>query len=158
MKTTIKHNAPRVWAWEVTDGARGFGGVTTTRANVRALVRSSKRALAALVVATIAACGARPVRRTLPSVVVRGARERRAVGDRSVRHVPRHAGMPGRQGAAVKRLPVCPRCLGETPGIPAGDPGHPHPGPFTRDVCEKCQRAIDQANAYGRDARFTPGQ
>ena len=68
MKTTIKHTAPRVWSWEVTDGARGFGGVTTTRANVRALVRSSKRALATLVVATIAACGARPVKRTLPSV------------------------------------------------------------------------------------------
>ena len=68
MKTTINHTAPRVWSWEVraADG-RGFAGVTTTRANVRALVRSSTRALAALVVATVAACGARPVRRTLPS-------------------------------------------------------------------------------------------
>jgi hypothetical protein len=34
--------------------------------------------------------------------------------------------------------PVCPRCLGVEPGKPAGDPDHPHPGPFTAEVCEAC--------------------
>lgn len=34
--------------------------------------------------------------------------------------------------------PVCPRCLGVEPGKPAGDPEHPHPGPFTAEVCEAC--------------------
>lgn len=34
--------------------------------------------------------------------------------------------------------PVCPRCLGVEPGKPAVDPEHPHPGPFTAEVCAAC--------------------
>lgn len=36
---------------------------------------------------------------------------------------------------------VCPRCLDETPGKPAGDPARPHPGPFTADLCAECEAA-----------------
>jgi len=41
-----------------------------------------------------------------------------------------------------KRQRVCPRCLGISPGIAAGDPGNPHPGPFTRELCESCERRV----------------
>lgn len=43
--------------------------------------------------------------------------------------------------------PVCPRCLDVEPGIAAGDPDHPHPGPFTRELCAACAaRAKPNAN------------
>lgn len=35
--------------------------------------------------------------------------------------------------------PVCPRCLNISRGIAAGDPEHPHPGPFTRELCSACE-------------------
>ena len=40
--------------------------------------------------------------------------------------------------------PVCPRCLGVEPGKPAGDPDHPHPGPFTAEVCAACAVETEQ--------------
>ena len=68
MIVKVQHPAPRVWAWEVrtADSARGFGGVTTTRANVRTLVRDARRALA-LAVALVGCTHATSARRTLPS-------------------------------------------------------------------------------------------
>lgn len=58
------------------------------------------------------------------------------------------------QGAAHEQLtkeehpeyrpPVCPRCLGVEPGKPAGDPEHPHPGPFTAEVCASCEDVLSK--------------
>lgn len=40
--------------------------------------------------------------------------------------------------------PVCPRCLDIEPGSPGGNPERPHPGPFTKDLCAPCSRAVER--------------
>lgn len=45
-------------------------------------------------------------------------------------------------GDAGAWRPVCPRCLDVAPGIPAGVPDAPHPGPFTPDGCAACDRVL----------------
>lgn len=51
----------------------------------------------------------------------------------------------------VIAVPVCPRCLDLTPGTPAGDPEHLHPGPFTDELCSSCSRAVEaDLRAEGR--------
>lgn len=49
-----------------------------------------------------------------------------------------------RRIANAPRDPVCPRCLGVEPGKPAGDPEHPHPGPFTAEVCAACEDVLSK--------------
>ncbi len=46
--------------------------------------------------------------------------------------------------------PVCPRCLNVKPGISAGDPDKPHPGPFTREVCSVCAFTTDEKTEISR--------
>lgn len=52
-------------------------------------------------------------------------------------------------GRAVSRsvaavVPVCPRCVGVTPGEPCGYPDLPHPGPFAAKLCSPCEIAVER--------------
>jgi len=63
-----------------------------------------------------------------------------------------HIGCPGKAA-----LPVCPRCLGVEPGKPSGDPAKPHPGPFTTDLCEACEKVTaDRSAVPTRAAKKKP--
>lgn len=42
-------------------------------------------------------------------------------------------------------MPVCPRCLDVTPGVPAGDPNAPFSGRLAETLCGPCGRALEHA-------------
>jgi hypothetical protein len=50
---------------------------------------------------------------------------------------------PATPSALQASAPVCPRCLDIAPGVPAGDPTNPHPGPFADEARDWCECAID---------------
>jgi hypothetical protein len=52
--------------------------------------------------------------------------------------------------------PVCPRCLDETPGMPAGDPNTPHPGPFADKFCVSCELAVAKERVSIPGSKFYP--
>lgn len=47
-------------------------------------------------------------------------------------------GCEGPSDARHRTVEVCPRCLDVVPGVPAGDPDNPHPGPFAPELCTVC--------------------
>lgn len=54
---------------------------------------------------------------------------------------------------AYQAKPVCPRCLDIEPGVPGGTPDAPHLGPFTPNLCQLCDVAVDRARMLERSAR-----